>query len=93
MPGGINSASEGGALAASQGAATNAGRFRLSFNLQIQNITNRGNLSGYVGTLTSRGLRKAIPMIIGTRKVDFGVGHFVLTRADGLWLMVQVARP
>ena len=73
MPGGINFRSEGGALAASQGAATNAGRFRVSFNLQIQNLTNRGNLTGYVGTLTSRNFGKP-SQIVGTRKVDFGMG-------------------
>jgi hypothetical protein len=73
MPGGINFRSEGGALAASQGAASSAGRFRLSFNCQIQNITNHGNLGGFIGTLTSPDFGK--PTIInGTRKIDFGIG-------------------
>jgi hypothetical protein len=73
MPGGINFRSEGGALTATQGAASSAGRFRLSFNCQIQNITNHGNLGGYVGTLTSR-FFGAPTVINGTRKIDFGVG-------------------
>jgi hypothetical protein len=73
MPGGINFRSEGGALAASQGAATNAGRYRLSFNCQIQNITNHGNLGGFVGTLTSPNFGKPLA-INGVRRIDFGIG-------------------
>ena len=73
MPGGITFRSEGGALAASQGAASSAGRYRVSFNVQVQNLTNRGNLSGYVGTLTSPGFGRP-SQIVGTRKVDFSMG-------------------
>jgi hypothetical protein len=73
MPGGINFRSDGGALTASQGAASSAGRYRVSFNLQIQNLTNRGNLTGYIGNLTSRDFGKP-SQIVGTRKVDFGMG-------------------
>ena len=73
MPGGINFRSDGGALTASQGAASSAGRFRVSFNVSIQNITNHGNVDGFVGTLTSPNFGK--PMFIsGTRKVDMGMG-------------------
>ena len=73
MPGGVNFRSDGGALTATQGAASTAGRFRVSFNCQIQNITNRGNVSGFIGTLTSPNYGKPT-FISGTRKVDFGVG-------------------
>ena len=73
MPGGISFRSEGGALAASQGAASSAGRYRVSFNVQVQNLTNRGNLTGYIGTLTSRDFGKP-SQIVGTRKVDFSIG-------------------
>jgi carboxypeptidase family protein len=73
LPGGINFRSDGGALTASQGAASSAGRFRLSFNASIQNITNHGNLGGYIGTVTSPGFGRP-SIIVGTRKVDFGVG-------------------
>ncbi len=73
MPGGINFRSDGGALTATQGSGSSAGRFRLSFNCQIQNLTNHGNLGGFVGTLTSRDFGKPL-MITGTRKVDFGMG-------------------
>ena len=73
LPGGINFRSEGGALTATQGAGSSAGRFRLSFNCQIQNLTNHGNLGGFIGTLTSRDFGKAT-VINGTRKIDFGMG-------------------
>jgi hypothetical protein len=73
MPGGINFRSDGGALTASQGAAASAGRYRVSFNVNVQNLTNRGNLTGYIGNLTSRDFGKP-SQIVGTRKVDFGMG-------------------
>jgi hypothetical protein len=73
MPGGIRFRSDGGALTASQGAASTAGRYRLSFNCQIQNITNHGNLSNFVGTKTSKDFGKPLS-IFGTRKIDFGMG-------------------
>ena len=73
MPGGINFRSDGGALTATQGAASSAGRFRISFNCQIQNITNHGNLGGYNFTLTAPNFGK--PTVInGVRRIDFGVG-------------------
>jgi hypothetical protein len=73
MPGGVNFRSEGGALTASQGAASSAGRFRVSFNVSIQNLTNHGNLGGFIGTISSPGFRQA-SIINGTRKVDIGMG-------------------
>jgi hypothetical protein len=74
MPGGINFRSDGGALTATQGAASSAGRFRLSFNASVQNLTNHGNLGGFVGTLTSPNYGKATALINGTRKIDIGMG-------------------
>jgi Carboxypeptidase regulatory-like domain/TonB dependent receptor len=73
MPGGISIRSEGGGLAASQTAGQSVGRYRVSFNASVQNITNHANLIGYSGVQTSPkfGLPTAF---IGTRKVDFGVG-------------------
>jgi hypothetical protein len=72
-PGGIAIRSEGGAMTVSQGAAQTVGRYRLSFNASIQNITNHHNLVGFSGVLTSPkfGLPTAFS---GTRKVDFGMG-------------------
>src|SRR5262249_55452054 len=46
LPGGINFRSDGGALAASQGAAQSAGRYRLSINVNVQNLTNHPNYAG-----------------------------------------------
>jgi hypothetical protein len=73
MPGGINLRSEGGALTASQGAGSNAGRFRVSINVNVQNLTNRSNLGGYVGTLTSQAFGQPTAAL-GTRKIDIGMG-------------------
>jgi len=72
-PGGITFRNEGGALAASQGAASTQGRYRLSLNVQVQNLTNHGNLTGYSGTLTSRNFGQPTS-VAGTRKVDVGLG-------------------
>jgi hypothetical protein len=73
MPGGVNFRTEGGALTASQGAASSAGRYRVSFNVNLQNLTNHGNLGGFIGTQTSPGFGRA-SVINGTRKVDIGMG-------------------
>ena len=73
MPGGVNFRSDGGALTATQGAASTAGRYRVSFNVSIQNITNHGNLGGFSGVLTSPNFGQA-SVINGTRKVDIGMG-------------------
>jgi hypothetical protein len=72
-PGGITFRNEGGALAAAQGAAQTTGRYRLSFNVNVQNLTNRGNLSGYSGILTSSNYARPTS-VLGTRKVDIGMG-------------------
>ena len=72
-PGGINFRSDGGAIAVSQGAAQSAGRYRLSLNVNVQNLTNHGNLIGYTGVLTSDNFGKPTT-VAGTRKVDIGVG-------------------
>ena len=71
--GGINIRSEGGALAVSQAAAQSAGRFRLSLNVNVQNLTNHGNLIGYSGTQTSSNFGRPTS-VAGTRKVDIGLG-------------------
>ena len=71
--GGVNLRAEGGTLTASQGAASTQGRYRMTFNMQVQNITNHGNLGGYVGTLTAQRFGQP-SIIVGTRKIDFGIG-------------------
>jgi hypothetical protein len=72
-PGGITFRSDGGALAVSQAANQNAGRYRLSLNVNVQNLTNHGNLIGYSGTMTSDFFRQPTS-VAGTRKVDIGLG-------------------
>ena len=71
--GGINFRSDGGGAGGVAGRGASAGRYRLSFNVNVQNLTNHGNLTGYSGTLTSDKFRKA-DHVVGTRKVDIGLG-------------------
>jgi hypothetical protein len=73
MPGGVRIGAEGGAITATQGAASSAGRYRLNLTVNVQNITNHGNLGNYVGTLTSRDFGRPT-LVLGTRKVDFSMG-------------------
>jgi hypothetical protein len=72
-PGGLRLGAEGGALTATQGAASTAGRYRLTLNVNVQNLTNHGNLGGYIGTLTSNDFGRPT-VVVGTRKIDIGVG-------------------
>jgi hypothetical protein len=74
MPGGINFRSEGGALAASQGAAQSAGRYRLSINVNVQNLTNHANYAGYIGTITALDRFGKPTTVLNTRKIDIGMG-------------------
>jgi hypothetical protein len=71
--GGISIRSEGSGLAVSQAATQSAGRYRLSLNINVQNLTNHGNLTGYSGTLTSTNFGRPTS-VLGTRKVDIGLG-------------------
>jgi len=72
-PGGISFRNDGGGLAVSQAAAQSAGRYRLSLIVNVQNLTNHGNLTGYTGTLTSINFGQPTT-VLGTRKVDIGMG-------------------
>ena len=71
--GGIQLRGDAGGITASQGAASTQGRFRLSLNANIQNLTNHHNLIGYTGTINSENFRKPTGFS-GTRKIDFGLG-------------------
>jgi hypothetical protein len=73
MPGGVNFKSEGGALTAMQGAGSSAGRFRLSVNVNVQNLTNHSNFGGYIGTLTSNAFGQPT-IVTGVRRIDIGMG-------------------
>jgi hypothetical protein len=53
-------------------AQPDAKRYRLTFSMQVQNLTNHKNYVGYSGLMTSPNFR--IPTTIaGTRKVDMGM--------------------
>jgi len=56
-----------------QGAAQNVGRYRISVNVNVQNITNHANYSGFIGTLTSDRFGRP-QTVLSTRKVDVGMG-------------------
>ena len=71
--GGISIRSDAGGLTASQGAASTQGRYRLSVNANVQNLTNHHNLIGYTGTINSPNFGRPTSFQ-GTRKVDIGLG-------------------
>ena len=71
--GGIQLRGDAGGISATQGAASTQGRYRLSLNANIQNITNHHNLIGYSGVITSRAFLQPTSFQ-GTRKIDFGLG-------------------
>ena len=71
--GGVQLRGDAGGISATQGASTTAGRYRLSLNANIQNLTNHHNLMGYSGVLTSRSFGQPTGFT-GTRKIDFGLG-------------------
>jgi hypothetical protein len=48
------------------------GRYRISFNVSVQNLTNRTNLIGYSGVMTSPFFGKATAAI-NPRRVNLGV--------------------
>ena len=73
MPGGITLRSDGGALAAAQTAGQNAGRYRLSLNVNVQNLTNHPNYAGFIGTILSSHFGRP-QTVLGTRKIDIGMG-------------------
>jgi hypothetical protein len=50
----------------------NGARYRVQFVVQVQNVTNNANYSGYSGVLTSRFFGQPTS-VLSTRKVDIGV--------------------
>ncbi|HWK09484.1 MAG TPA: hypothetical protein VNR64_05505, partial [Vicinamibacterales bacterium] len=70
--GGISIRSDAGGLTASQGAASTQGRYRLSLNANVQNLTNHHNLIGYISSLRSDKFGQP-SSFQGTRKIDFGL--------------------
>lgn len=53
-------------------AATVTGKYRFSLFVNLSNLTNRANLGGYSGVMTSPFFR-APTLVVNPRKVDFGV--------------------
>jgi hypothetical protein len=73
-PGGIAiTRDSAGGTSVSQGAAQNVGRYRVSLNVGVQNLTNHANYAGFIGTLTSP-LFGRPQTVSGTRKIDVGLG-------------------
>ncbi len=72
LPPGISITNVGGAMAVSTGQASQASRYRIGFNVSIFNLTNRQNLVGYSGVMTSEFFGKPTA-VSGTRNVNFGV--------------------
>ena len=71
--GGIAFRADAGGLTASQGASSNVGRYRFGVNVNVQNLTNHANYTGYSGVLTNiTGFGKPTA-VQGTRKVDIGL--------------------
>jgi hypothetical protein len=73
LPGGVGLRVEGGALTATQNAGTNAGRFRVSLNCQIQNLTNHANVGGFITNIRSERFGQPTSAF-GVRRIDFGMG-------------------
>jgi hypothetical protein len=72
--GGIQLRADAGGISAAQGAASTQGRYRLSMNASIQNLTNHHNLIGYSGVISSPQNFMKPTGFSGTRKFDFGLG-------------------
>jgi hypothetical protein len=71
-PPGIGITSVGGVITATTIAAPQQGRYRVSFFVQAQNLTNRSNFVGYSGVMTSPFFR--IPTNVSNpRRVDMGM--------------------
>jgi hypothetical protein len=62
----------GGGLSVTTMAAQALPRYRLSFNVQISNITNRPNFTGYSGVMTSPFFLKPTGAA-GVRRINFGM--------------------
>jgi hypothetical protein len=72
--GGISIRSEGGGMAVSQAAAQSTGRYRISLNVNAQNITNHANLVAYNGTLTAGPFFGKPSTFLSPRRIDIGMG-------------------
>jgi hypothetical protein len=72
--GGVTLRGDAGGISASQGAATTTGKYRLSLNANIQNLTNHHNLIAYGTSLANPQSFGQPTAFSGMRKIDFGFG-------------------
>jgi hypothetical protein len=70
LPSGIQVSSNNGAVSVNQ--FSDAARYRVTFIVQAQNLTNHANYTGYSGTLTSPFFGQPTS-VAGTRRVDTGI--------------------
>jgi hypothetical protein len=63
----------GGAITATTMAAQAAPRYRLNFSVNMQNLTNHANLTGYSGIMTSQYFLRPT-QIQGVRRITFSIG-------------------
>lgn len=71
--GGVSITSSGGGLVINQVGAQSIPRYRLNIGVNIQNLTNRANYSGYSGVINSPNFMK--PLVVqGVRRVNFNIG-------------------
>jgi hypothetical protein len=71
--GGVSISSQGGGLVINQMGMQTVPRYRLTLNVNIQNLLNRPNYSGFSGVMTSRSFLQPVS-IQGVRRVNFNVG-------------------
>lgn len=73
LPPGITITSSGGGLSLGTFSQPDAPRYRVSFNVSVQNLTNHANYGGYSGVMTSPFFLEPT-MVDGVRRVDFSMG-------------------
>ena len=71
-PQGITIAAGDRVMIMNPGGGGSPSRYRISFNLNVQNLTNRVNRTGFNGTMTSPFFRQPTS-VTGARKIDLGV--------------------
>ena len=72
LPPGISISSVGGVTSVSTTAPQEAPRYRISFSARVTNLTNRHNLSGFTGVITSPFFGQA-RSVTGVRKVHLAM--------------------
>ena len=63
----------GGAITATTLAAQAAPRYRVNFSVNLENLTNHANLTGYSGLMTSQYFLQPT-QVQGVRRITFSIG-------------------